>query len=83
MSFLTSQMSLNLESLKASAMFFKRGQSLLNLLLKSLKVYCMVMIQTHAHIIFLAKTPVVLKSHVARCLMRLMAPNWSNMILIL
>jgi hypothetical protein len=33
----TSQMSLTLDSLKASAMFFKRGQSLLNLLLKFMK----------------------------------------------
>jgi transposase InsO family protein len=37
--------------LKVNVMFFKRGQSLLNLLLKFMKVSCLVMIQTHAHIV--------------------------------
>jgi hypothetical protein len=79
----TSQMSLTLESLEASAMFFKRGQSLVNLLLKSMKVSYLVMIQTHVHIVFSTRTSVVLKPHVTRCLMRLMSPKWSNMILML
>jgi hypothetical protein len=76
-------MSLILESLKISAMFFKRDLSLLNLLLKYMKDFCLDMTQTHARIVFSTKTPVVLKPHVTWCLMRLMAPKWSNMILIL
>jgi hypothetical protein len=75
----TSEMSLTLESLEASAMFFKRGQSLLNLLLKFMKVSCLAMIQTHTHIMSSTRTPVVLKTHVTQYLMRLMAPRWSNM----
>jgi hypothetical protein len=46
-------MSLTLESLEASVMFFERGQNLLNLLLKFMNGSCLVMIQTHAHIVFL------------------------------
>jgi hypothetical protein len=76
-------MSLILESLKISAMFFKRDLSLLNLLLKYMKDFCLDMTQTHARIVFSIQTPVVLKPHVTWCLMRLMAPKWSNMILIL
>jgi hypothetical protein len=53
-------MSLILESLEASAMFFKRGQSLLNLLLKYMKVSCLAVTQTHVHIMFSTMTPVVL-----------------------
>jgi hypothetical protein len=64
----------------SSAMFFKRGQSLLNLLLKYMKVSCLAMTQTLAHMVFSTRTPVVLKPHVTRCLMRLMAPKWRNMI---
>jgi hypothetical protein len=79
----TSQMSLILVSLKASDMFLKRGQSLLNLLLKYLKDSCLAMTQTHAHIMFSSRTPIVLKPHMKQCLMRLMAPKWSNMILML
>jgi hypothetical protein len=71
----TNQMSLTLESLEASAMFFKRGQSLLDLLLKYMKVSCLAMTQTLVHIVFSTKTLVVLKPHVTRCLMRLMAPK--------
>jgi hypothetical protein len=76
-------MSLILESLDASAMFFKRDQSLLNLLLKYMKVSCLAMTQTYAHIMFSIRTLVMLKSHATQCLMRLMAPKWSNMILML
>jgi hypothetical protein len=72
-----------LEFLKASVMFFKRGQNLLNLLLKYIKVSCLAMTQTHAHIVFSTRTPIVLKPHVTRCLTRLMALKWSNMILML
>jgi hypothetical protein len=64
-------------------MFLKRGQSLLKLLQKYMKVSCLAMTQTHAHIVFSTGTLIVLKPHVARCSMRLMAPKWSNMILIL
>jgi hypothetical protein len=64
-------------------MFFKSGQSLLNLLLKFMKVSSLVMIQTHAHIVFSIRTPVVLKPYVTRCLMKLMTPKWSNIILML
>jgi transposase InsO family protein len=74
---------LTLESLEVSAMFFKRDQSLLNLLLKFMKDSCLAMTQTHTHIMFLTRTLVVLKSYVTRCLMRLMATMWSNMILML
>jgi hypothetical protein len=44
----TNQMHLISEFSEVSVMFFKRGQSLL----KSMKVSCLVMIQTHAHIMF-------------------------------
>jgi hypothetical protein len=77
------QMSLSLESSEVSVIFFKRDLSLLNLLLKYMKDFCFDMIQTHARIMFSTRTLVVLKPHVTRCLMRLMAPKWSNMILIL
>jgi hypothetical protein len=60
----TSQMSLILESLEASAMFFKRGQSLLNLPLKFMKGSCLSMIKTHVRIVFSTRTPVVLKPYV-------------------
>jgi hypothetical protein len=76
-------MSLTLESLEASVMFFKGGQSLLNLLLKYMKGSCLAMIQTHAHIMFSIWTPVVLKPHMTWCWIRLMAPKWSNIILLL
>jgi hypothetical protein len=75
--YLTSELS------EASAMFFKRGQSLIYLLLKSIKVSCLVMIQTLAHIMFSIRTPVVLKPHVTRCLMRQMALKRGKLILIL
>jgi hypothetical protein len=55
---------LTFESLDASAIFFKRGQSLLKLLLKSMDVSCSVMIQTLMHIMFSTRTSVVLKPHV-------------------
>jgi hypothetical protein len=45
--------------------------------------FFLAMIQTHAHIVFSTTAPVVLKPHVMWCLMRLMAPKWSNMILML
>jgi hypothetical protein len=38
-------------------MFFKRGQSLLNLLLKYMKVSCLAMTQTLVHIMFSTRTP--------------------------
>jgi hypothetical protein len=80
---ITSQMSLTLESLEASAIFFKSRQNLLNLLLKFMKDSCLAMIQTHTHIVFSTRTPVVLKPHVTQYLMRLMAFKLSNMISIL
>jgi hypothetical protein len=76
-------MSLTLESLKASAMFFKRSQNHLNLLLKYMKGSYLTMTQTQTHIVFSTRTLVMLKSQVTRCLMRLMALKWSNMILML
>jgi hypothetical protein len=79
----TNQISLILEFLEVSAMFFKRDLSLLNFLLKYMNDLCLDMTQTHARIVFSTRTPVVLKPHVTRCLMRLMAPKLSNMILIL
>jgi hypothetical protein len=71
------------EFLKVSAIFYKRGQSLLNLLLRLMKVSYFVMIQTLAHTVFLMSPPIVLKPHVMRCLMRLMALKRSKLILIL
>jgi hypothetical protein len=38
---------------------------------------------SNSRIMFSTRIPVVLKPHVTRCLMRLMAPKWSNMILML
>jgi hypothetical protein len=38
--------------LKVSVIFYKRGQSLLNLLLRLMKVSYLVMIQTLAHTVF-------------------------------
>jgi hypothetical protein len=57
--------------------------SLLNLLLKSMKVSFSIMIQTLTHIVFSIRTLVVLKSYVMRCLMRLMALKRCKLILIL
>jgi hypothetical protein len=79
----TNQMSLILESLEVSDMFFKRDLNLLNLLLMYMQDFCLDMTQTHVRIKFSTRTPVVLKPHVIRYLRRLMAPKWSNMILIL
>jgi hypothetical protein len=66
MSFLlvTNQMSLILESLGVSDMFFKRYLSLLNLLLKYMNDFCLDMTQIHSRIVFSIRTPVVLKSYV-------------------
>jgi transposase InsO family protein len=79
----TNQMFLILESLEVNAMFFNRDLCLLNLLLKYMKNFCLDMTQTHTCMVFSTRTLVVLKPHVTWCLMRLMAPKWSNMILIL
>jgi hypothetical protein len=59
-----SQMFHILESLEVSVMFFKRDLSLLNLLLKYIKDFCLNMTQTHAYIIFSTRTPVMLKPYV-------------------
>jgi hypothetical protein len=45
----TSQISLTLEFLEVSAMFFKRGKNLLNLLLKYMKVSCLAITNSHAY----------------------------------
>jgi hypothetical protein len=71
------------EFLEVSAIFYKRGQSLLNLLLRLMKVSYMVMIQTLTHIMFSMSPPVVLKPRVMRYLTRLMALKRSKLILIL
>jgi hypothetical protein len=71
----TSQMSLTLKSLEPSVIFFKRDQSLLNLLLNYMNVSCLAMTKTHVHIMSSIRTPVVLKPCVMRCLMTLMAPK--------
>jgi hypothetical protein len=68
-------MYLTFEFLEVSAMCIISDQSLLNLLLKFMKVYCLVITQTLTHIVFSTRTPVVLKPHVTRYLMRLMAPK--------
>jgi hypothetical protein len=68
---------------EVSAIFYKRGQSLPNLLLRLMKVSYLVMIQTLAHTMFSISPPVVLKPRVMRYLMRLMALKRSKLILIL
>jgi hypothetical protein len=64
-------------------MFFSRDLNHLNLLLKFIKVLCLVMIQTLTPIVFSTRTLVVLKQCVMWCLMRLTALKWSNMILMM
>jgi hypothetical protein len=76
-------MSLILEYLEVSAMFFKKDLSLLNLLIRLMKVSYLVMIQTLTHTVFSMSPPVMLKSRVIRCLMRLVALKRSKLILIL
>jgi hypothetical protein len=76
-------MYLTFEFLEVSAIFYIRGQSLLNLLLKFMRVSCLVMIQTLTHTVFSMGPPVALKSRAMRCLMRLMALKRSKFILIL
>jgi hypothetical protein len=71
------------EFLEVSAIFYKRDQSLLNLLLRLMKVSYLVMIQTLVHTVFSMSPPVVLKLRVMQCLMRLMALKKSKLILIL
>jgi hypothetical protein len=71
------------EFLEVSAIFYKRGENLLNLLLRLMKVSYLVMIQTLVHTMFLMLPPVVLKPCVMRYLMRLMALKRSKLILIL
>jgi hypothetical protein len=71
------------EFFEVSVIFHKRGQSLLNLLLRLMKVSYLVMIRTLAHTIFSMSPPVVLKLRVMRCLMRLMALKRSKLIFIL
>jgi hypothetical protein len=55
-----SQMYLTFKFLEASALFSKRGQNLINLLLKYMKGSYLVMIQTLTHIMSSTRTPVVL-----------------------
>jgi hypothetical protein len=76
-------MSSTSEFSEVSAIFYKRGQSLLNLLLRLMKVSYLVMIQTLVHTVFLMSPSVVLKPRVMWCLMRLMALKRSKLILIL
>jgi hypothetical protein len=71
------------EFAEVSAIFCKSGQSLLNLLLRLMKVSYLVMIQTLVHTVFLMSPSIVLKPRVMRCLMRLMALKRSKLILIL
>jgi hypothetical protein len=68
---------------EVSAIFYKRGQSLLNLLLRLMKVSALVMIQTLMYTVFSMSPPIVLKPHVMWCLMRQMALKRSKLILIL
>jgi hypothetical protein len=69
--------------LEISAIFYKRGQSLLNFLLRLMKMSNLVMIQTLAHTVFSMSPLIVLKPRVMWCLMRLMALKRSKLILIL
>jgi hypothetical protein len=64
-------------------MFFSRDPNLLSLLLRFMKDLCLVVIQTLVPIIFLTRTPVVLKPHVMQYLMRLTTLKLSNMILMM
>jgi hypothetical protein len=79
----TNSMSPTFDFLEVSDIFYKRDQSLLNLLLRLMNVSYLVMIQTLAHTIFSMSPLVVLKPHVIWCLMRLMALKRSKLILIL
>jgi hypothetical protein len=72
-----------LGSLGVSAMFFSRGLRPLSFLLRFMKVICLVMIETIVPIVFSTRTPVVLKQHVMRCLMKLTALRWTNVILMM
>jgi hypothetical protein len=76
-------MSPTFEFSEVSVIFYKRGQSLINLLLTLIKVSYLVMIQTLVHTVFSISPLVVLKPRVMRCLMRLMAFKRSKLILIL
>jgi hypothetical protein len=76
-------MSLTSEFLEVSAIFYKKGQSLLNLLLRLMKMSFLVMIQTLAHTVLLMSPPVVSKPSVMWCLMRLTALKRNKLILIL
>jgi hypothetical protein len=71
------------EFLEVSDIFYKRGQSLLNLLLRLMNVSFLVMIQTLTHGVFSMSPSIVLKPHVMRCLMRLTTLKRSKLILIL
>jgi hypothetical protein len=71
----TNTMSPTFEFLEVSVIFYKRGQSLLNLLLRLMKVSYLVMIQTLVHTMFSMSPLIVLKSRVMRHLMRLMTQN--------
>jgi hypothetical protein len=71
------------EFLEVSAIFYKRGKNLLNLLLRLMMVSYLVMIQTLAHTVFSMSPPVVLKPRVIQCLIRLMTLKRSKLILIL
>jgi hypothetical protein len=57
-------MSHTFEFSEVSAIFYKRCQSFLNLLLRLMNVSYMVMIQTLAHTVFSMSPLVVLKQHV-------------------
>jgi hypothetical protein len=48
----TNLMSLTSEFLKVSVIFYKRGQNLLNLLLRFMKISYLIMIQTLTHTVF-------------------------------
>jgi hypothetical protein len=60
-----------------------KSLNLLSLLLRFMKVSCLVMIQTLVSIVFSTRTLVVLKPHVMQCLMKLTALKWSNIILMM
>jgi hypothetical protein len=70
-----------LESLVANVLFLLKEVENLNLLLRLYKAFYLVMTQTQGHIESSSNPPDWLRFLVTLCLMRLMAPKWSKLIL--
>jgi hypothetical protein len=80
-SLVKSLMFLIFEFLGANSLFLLKEVEILNLLLKQYKAFYLVMTQTQGHIESSTSPLDQLKFLVTLCLMRLMAPDWSKLIL--